>query len=553
MNEVVNHLWQSTLFAAVVAMAALALKQNQAKTRHALWVAASAKFLVPFSLLVALGTQVEIPVMPQVMPALTVEQITTSFAPVSAPRTSLVSAGPELWPFGLAALWTAGAAAITVRWFHRWRRIAAARRGATPLPIAAPIPVLAAPTLIEPGVFGIFQPVLLLPEGILEKLTPEELDAILAHELSHVRRRDNFTAALHMVVETLFWFHPLVWWIGNRMVEERERACDEAVLNGGRRAEVYAQSILNVCKFYVESPLACASGVSGADLRKRIEEIMAERNPLRLTLTRSAMLAAAGVSAVSVPFAIGLLRAQTLPPPPKYKFEVASIRPGDPNSRQVRIMPGPQGGLRTENTTALELIRFAYDLRPFQVTGGPAWIRDEKYNITGTPDQAEELPGPGMSREKFESQFNRQRQRVQALLAERFGLVLRAETREMPAYAMTLAKGGHKLSESSDGAKPVNMRVGRGVMNGAGTTVKMLTNSLSQVVGRTVIDETGLKGAYDFKLEWTPDGPEGGGPSGETGPSIFAAIQEQLGLKLESKRAPVPLLIIEKIDKPSEN
>ncbi len=116
--------------------------------------------------------------------------------------------------------------------------------------------------------FGIFRPVLLLPEGITERLTAAQLEAILAHELCHVRRRDNLTAAIHMVVETVFWFHPLVWWIRARLIDERERACDEEVLRLGSEAEVYAESILEACKLYLESPLACVSGVTGSDLEE---------------------------------------------------------------------------------------------------------------------------------------------------------------------------------------------------------------------------------------------------------------------------------------------
>ena len=83
---------------------------------------------------------------------------------------------------------------------------------------------------MEPGVFGIFRPVLLVPEGITDRLTPAQWKTILTHELCHVRRRDNLTAAIHMAIEAIFWFHPLVWWIGKRLIDERERACDEEVL-----------------------------------------------------------------------------------------------------------------------------------------------------------------------------------------------------------------------------------------------------------------------------------------------------------------------------------
>ena len=111
---------------------------------------------------------------------------------------------------------------------------------------------------------------LLLPEGIANRLTPEQLQTILDHELCHVRRRDNLTAAIHMLVESVFWFHPLVWWIGARLVEERERACDEQVLRSGNEPRAYAEGILKVCQFYLASKLACVAGVSGAQLKMRI-------------------------------------------------------------------------------------------------------------------------------------------------------------------------------------------------------------------------------------------------------------------------------------------
>src|SRR5437764_157806 len=121
---------------------------------------------------------------------------------------------------------------------------------------------------------ALFRPILLLPAGIRERLKPRELQAVLAHELCHVWRRDNLTSAIHMIVEAVFWFHPLVWWIGARLIEERERACDEAVLRLGNEPQEYAEGILNVCKSYLESPLWCVSGVTGSSLKKRIQAIL---------------------------------------------------------------------------------------------------------------------------------------------------------------------------------------------------------------------------------------------------------------------------------------
>ena len=142
----------------------------------------------------------------------------------------------------------------------------------------------------SPGIVGTLCPLLLLPAGIEERLTPEQMRAVLAHERCHLRWRDNFTAWLHMWVETLFWFFPPVWWIGARMIEERERACDEQVTREGHSPSSYAEGILAVCEHYIASRLPCVSGVSGADLRKRIESIMKNVLTLKLDWPRKLVL-----------------------------------------------------------------------------------------------------------------------------------------------------------------------------------------------------------------------------------------------------------------------
>ncbi len=554
MNGIANHLWQSTVFAALVAVAAWLLRKNQARMRYVLWMAASLKFAVPFSWLMELGSHVEAPPVARGWRATAVEQVTSSFAPAPLMEGTVTAAPSFDWRWVLAGLWAAGVVMVMARWARQWWRVRQMVQSAAVVSTEGALPVLEAETAIEPGVFGIWKPVLLLPRGIRERLTAEELDSVLVHEQAHAERRDNLTAVMHMAVQAAFWFHPLVWWIGTKLVEERERACDEAVLSYGRERHVYAQSILNVCKFYVATPLPCTAGVSGADLRQRIEEILTRSQPLRLTAARAGLLAVAAIAVVTTPLVIGVLRAQTLPPPPQYKFDVASIRPGEPDARQVRIMPGPQGGLRTENTSLASLIGFAYDIRPFQLVGAPAWTQKETFNITATPDQAEEGPNPTMPREKMESMFNRQRQRMQALLTERFGLVLKAETREMPIYGLTVLKSGHKMKATEDQVRgPMGMRVGPGKLTGSGASMKMLVNALSQLSGRTVVDETGLPGAFDYELTYTPDNRSPGDSGGENGPSLFAALQEQLGLKLEPKKGPVPVFVVEKVNRPTEN
>ena len=157
--------------------------------------------------------------------------------------------------------------------------------------------------------FGIVRPILLWPARISERLQDAHLETILAHEVQHVRRRDNLAAAMHMVVEAIFWFYPLVWWLGARLLEERERACDEEVLQLGIAAQIYAESILKTCAYCVESPLACISGVTGADLKQRIIRIMTRRPEEKLGLARKLLLAAIGLAAVAGPVVAGMVRA----------------------------------------------------------------------------------------------------------------------------------------------------------------------------------------------------------------------------------------------------
>src|SRR5262249_3347860 len=153
---------------------------------------------------------------------------------------------------------------------------------------------------------------LLWPAGISDRLADAQLEAIVAHEVCHVRRRDNLAAAIHMAVEALFWFHPLVWWLGARLVDERENACDEPVLLIGGEPPAYAESILKTCQFYLESPLVCMSGVTGSDLKRRIERIMTQRLGRRLDWRRKALLASAGIAAVAGPIGFGVFTAPAI-------------------------------------------------------------------------------------------------------------------------------------------------------------------------------------------------------------------------------------------------
>src|SRR5262245_18370588 len=131
------------------------------------------------------------------------------------------------------------------------------------------------------------------------------------HERCHIQRRDNVTAAVHMVAEPMFWFYPVVWWIGSRLVDERERACDQEVVRTFGEPKTYAEGIVNVCKRYVEMPLACGSGVSGANVKNRISDILSNRTLAKLSAAQKVVLAGVGAIAVIAP-----TFAQSVPRPP---------------------------------------------------------------------------------------------------------------------------------------------------------------------------------------------------------------------------------------------
>jgi beta-lactamase regulating signal transducer with metallopeptidase domain len=303
-----DHLWQSTLFAAAVALLTLALRNHGAQIRFWLWFSASLKFLIPFAALTAIGRYLLMPIAPQ-MSAPGFFVIQPAAQPFSAPMSALsapAATGPHL-TWLLLALWGTGVAAIFARWLVRWLRLREILQGAVDLPVTAPVTVKQARSSIEPGLVGVWKPVIVLPQGITERLHGAELDVIVAHEICHLRRRDNLLAAMHMVVEALFWFHPLVWWLGARLNAERERACDESVLSAGGSPHVYAEAILKICKLYLRSPLACASGVSGADLRTRIELIMERRTALRLDRVGKLLLGVSATAAIVIPLVLGLL------------------------------------------------------------------------------------------------------------------------------------------------------------------------------------------------------------------------------------------------------
>jgi len=325
---ILNHLWQSSLFAVAIWALTLLFCNNGASVRHGLWLAASMKFLLPFSLLATIGGMVFThSVAPSSIEVL--NRIEPAAAPFAAAIQIPATFEPQhlFWTLAVAALWGLGSLAVILFWLVRAARLSAVVRAATPLAFDAPIPVRATCELLEPGLTGILSPVILIPESLTQKLSQTELDAVMAHELCHLRRRDNLAALVHMLVECIFWFHPLVWYIGARLVEEREQACDEGVLDDGKKPLDYAAAILKVCRLYFRSPLPCASGVSGADLDRRITAIMTGRDADEVDPNKILLLAGLGAFAVMTPLVLGGLK--TASPVPLMQSLVQAISPAE--------------------------------------------------------------------------------------------------------------------------------------------------------------------------------------------------------------------------------
>lgn len=247
-----------------------------------------------------------------------------------------------------------------------------------------------------------------------------------------------------------------------------------------------------------------------------------------------------------------------LPAPPRamaadapLDFEVATIKPSNPDA------PGKLFTIRgrevlTINTTLADLITMSHEVHLRQVVGGPPWMESDKYDITGRP-QAEGTPSSVQLRGM-----------IRSLLQSRFKLTTHTEKRDLPAYALTVGKAGHKLSrnETNPNGPPGLLFKGLGVLPAVNATMADFAGVMQlAVLDRPVVDRTGLQGRFDFTLSWTPDesqfrsmGVTVPPPSADAKlPGLFTAIQEQLGLRLESVTAPVEVIVIDRVERPSEN
>lgn len=423
------------------------------------------------------------------------------------------------------------------------------------LGIGRAVAVVVHDKLSAPMTCGWVRPTIAMPADA-PHWPPADVHQALLHELEHVRRHDWPMHVAARLACALYWFHPAAWIAWRQLRLESERACDDAVV---AQAEdfVYAQQLVTLARRFrthVTAPLL--SMADRRTLATRVAAIMNRNMPrgrVGAAYAAAIIVGAAALSVVISPLH-AVVRAQAVHglTPGSRAFEVASIR------RNTSVEQGQTIALQgntfvARNVTARQLVMHAFRVRSEELSGGPGWLDSEKYDVSGRP--------------QTEASWDEHLSMVQRLLVDRFKLSMRRETRPSPVYALVVGRDGAKLTPASDvnctapGPTCGGFATRPGFFNGRRVTVAQVASLLSGRSGRLVFDRTGISGFFDVTLSWTPDAsqlppgprPEDAPPFDPSGPSLFAAIQEQLGLRLEPATAEIDHFVIEHIERPTPN
>jgi bla regulator protein BlaR1 len=517
---------RATLIAAVIGLVLIAMRIKTASVLHAVWTGVVVVMML-LPAWVAWGPKASIPVLPPdrtPVVALLPPPLPAGLADAS-PRTSPVRRnGGYALPDTLTVIYFLGFGVLLLR-------LAIGTIRATRLTSSS---------CVVPVTVGLLHPRIILPKSS-HGWPQAQLDAVLAHESEHVRRRDPLFQWIALLNRALFWFHPLAWWLERRLSGLAEEACDAAVLAHGHDPRDYSEYLLDLARSVERAGTrieAVGMAMPGIGLKHRIRQMLSGAPIPRISRPRMACAAAVCAASAAILAAGTLVRAQA----PQLAFEVASIRPAAPGAMGVGISH-PPGRFTGTNVSLSNLMLFAYNVRNFQVSGGPNWVNSDRYDVA--------------AKTQGEDTEDQVRQMVQTLLADRFQLRFHREMKEVPVYALVTGKNGPKLKASVDDGTPWQLGIGPGQtaassqMLGQKVTMAILANQLSgQTGGRPVLDRTGLAGNYDIKLEWTRDEQQA---NDSNVPSIFTAIREQLGLKLEATNGLIETLVIDHAEKPSEN
>jgi uncharacterized protein (TIGR03435 family) len=438
-----------------------------------------------------------------------------------------------------------------------WRRTL--RELGARIGVSRPVELLVSALVQVPTVVGWIRPVVLVPVGALAGLPPEHVEALLIHELAHIRRHDYLVNMLQSVAEALLFYHPAVWWVSGHIRAERELCCDDVAVSASGDVLTYARALaeLESCR---PAHFNAAVAANGGSLADRIARLLGQSRPAAVSGLGPGVLIGAVLIAATTYGLFGQSEARPA-------FQVASVKPNTstaPRGHMVRALAG--GRLTAEDAWVMQLIQNAYGVQQYQVIGAPDWTNTDGFDIEAKADGNVDQKQVWLM--------------VQTLLADRFKLAVHRETRQLPVYAIVAARGGLKLPPPKDAGCPpgpspagsrqppcgmVRISMGPGGLQMTGDNAPMaeFVRMLAGLVNRPVIDRSGFTGTFDVHVEFTPDEYTGGLPPPPPGvpplptdpnrPNILAAVQEQLGLKLESSKGPVEVLVIDHVEKPSAN
>ncbi|MEO5926504.1 MAG: TIGR03435 family protein [Bryobacteraceae bacterium] len=237
-------------------------------------------------------------------------------------------------------------------------------------------------------------------------------------------------------------------------------------------------------------------------------------------------------------------------------FEVTTIRPNQSGAAQGSVYFQP-GRFVAQNATVKMLIAYAYGVKDFQISGGPKWIDSERFDIIGKEDESVSVARQKLPWKQYREELGRM---VQAMLADRFQLRIVHRPKEASILALVMDAGGPKLVRSASNSYEADFRGGRGRLTAIGVSIAQLADALSwmpEVGSRKVVDETEIEGTFDLTLRWSwEESPEAGAPAVTVqpdAPTMFTAVREQLGLRLQAKQGPLDYIVVEQLEQPSEN
>ena len=532
-----------------------------------------------------------------------------TFAPAApaAPDAGLPATAADAdipWTLLLTTLYLAGVALLLLRLVLQHVQTGRIVRAATPiadggwlelleecsarLDVRRPVRLLRTAGDMMPAAAGIRHASIVLPL-VADGWPDDRRRAVLLHELAQVDRHDCLTQTLAAIACAVYWPHPGVWWIAKRLQTERELACDDRVLSAGENDREYAGHLLELAYTlgHTAAPSVVVTMARPRELEGRMLAVLDAARNRASPAWRSRFVGLAILVAMTIPVAAATItpRVHNLDPDELTRatrardaataqapaqggpqFEVASIkRTPEDTSPGADFGVRPGGILRARNNDVANFIGNAYGVPGYLLVGGPDWVRADRYDLEAKASGERSRPEMMLM--------------LQALLADRFQLRTHRDTREMPAYVMTLARGGARLQPPKpcmevDPAAPPSPRApgetplrscGNNLMNSRSRPPYMtwtanhvdsrsIAGALANFFRRPVVDRTGLTGFFDIQIDLPPLQPvttDAGAAASDA--SVFTVLQEQLGLRVEEGRGPVDVLVIDRIERPTQN